>query len=219
LIDRLKSKAYGDAPLNVNEDVWKAVRDGERAKERIKEGGVELEDEESEAEEENELDVEYVEADDDEEEDYGGREFVSDDSAIESDGVDDLEDLGGETSEDDSEDSDGESKKPAKAGTKRKAKPPPKRPAKRPKKGEVALFALCCLYLLTVRRRCSCGGGNGGRDRPAYKRDFIVMVKCITNAHSSCTSNRGDLQCYSLNHNYFFGGDFESIRTASLEKT
>jgi len=25
LIERLKSKAYGDAPLNVNEDVWKSV--------------------------------------------------------------------------------------------------------------------------------------------------------------------------------------------------
>lgn len=141
LIERLKSKAYGDAPLNVNEDVWKAVLDGERAKEKIKEGGVELEDEESEEdeEEENEFDVEYVEADDDEEEDYGGREFVSDDSAIESDGAEDLEDLAGGddrgTSEEDSDDSDEENKKPARAGTKRKAKPPPKRPTKRPKKG------------------------------------------------------------------------------------
>lgn len=141
LIERLKSKAYGDAPLNVNEDIWKAVLDGERAKERIKEGGVELEDEESEEEEEeNEFDVEYVEAEDDEEEDYGGREFVSDDSAIESDEADDLEDLAGQdsdgTSEGDSEDSDGEKSKSAKAGTKRKAKPPPKRPTKRAKRGK-----------------------------------------------------------------------------------
>ncbi|KAG8852206.1 hypothetical protein FRC20_001568 [Serendipita sp. 405] len=78
LIERLKSKAYGDQPLNVNEEVWKAVLDSEKAKERIKEGGVELEDEESEEEEEdeNELEIEYVEAEDDEEDDvYGEREF------------------------------------------------------------------------------------------------------------------------------------------------
>jgi len=32
LLERLKSKAYGDAPLNVNEEVWKAVLDGESGK-------------------------------------------------------------------------------------------------------------------------------------------------------------------------------------------
>ncbi|KAG8780645.1 hypothetical protein FRC16_003065 [Serendipita sp. 398] len=143
LIERLKSKAYGDQPLNVNEEVWKAVLDSEKAKERIKEGGVELEDEESEEEEEdeNELEIEYVEAEDDEEDDlYGEREFVSEDSAVESDEVDDLEDAAG--AEDDgsdggsgSEEEGGKTgKRPARAGTKRKAKPPPKREAKRPRR-------------------------------------------------------------------------------------
>lgn len=138
LIERLKSKAYGDAPLNVNEDVWRAVLDGERAKEKIKEGGVELEDEESEEEDEDELEIEYVEGDDDDDDEYGAREFVSDDSALESDGLDDLEDaVGGEVGDSNDEDEDGSEsdsgKKPAKAGTKRKAKPP-KRPTKRPKR-------------------------------------------------------------------------------------
>ena len=32
LLERLKSKAYGDQPLNVNEEVWKAVLDGEKGK-------------------------------------------------------------------------------------------------------------------------------------------------------------------------------------------
>ena len=41
LLERLKSKAYGDAPLNVNEDVWKMVLDQEKAGK-----GLELEDEE-----------------------------------------------------------------------------------------------------------------------------------------------------------------------------
>ena len=31
LLERLKSKAYGDAPLNVNEDVWRQVLDREKA--------------------------------------------------------------------------------------------------------------------------------------------------------------------------------------------
>jgi protein MAK16 len=152
LIDRLKSKAYGDAPLNVNEEVWQAVLDGERAKERIKEGGVELEDEESEDEEENEFDVEYVEADDDDDEDFGGREFVSDDSAEETDEAGDLEDLAGEedSDEEDSDDADGDGKTPAKAGTKRKAKPPPKRPSKRPKRGNGVCSNFSDAGLLTI---------------------------------------------------------------------
>ena len=30
LLDRLRSKAYGDAPLNVNEDVWRQVLEMDR---------------------------------------------------------------------------------------------------------------------------------------------------------------------------------------------
>lgn len=30
LLERLKSKAYGDNPLNVNEEVWKQMLDGEK---------------------------------------------------------------------------------------------------------------------------------------------------------------------------------------------
>jgi protein MAK16 len=74
LIERLKSKAYGDAPLNVNEEVWAAVL----RKEKGEIEGVDLEDEESEEEEEAELE----------------REFVSDDSGLEDeDGFDGLSDL------------------------------------------------------------------------------------------------------------------------------
>jgi protein MAK16 len=72
----LKSKAYGDAPLNVNEAVWKAVLDREKIGE--KEVDLDLvEDETDEEEEEDEM----------EEEDE--REFVSDVS----DSEDDIEDL------------------------------------------------------------------------------------------------------------------------------
>ena len=57
LIERLKSKAYGDAPLNVNESVWQAILDKERAREKGVEEGVELEDEETDEEEEIEEDT------------------------------------------------------------------------------------------------------------------------------------------------------------------
>ena len=87
LIERLKSKAYGDAPLNVNEAVWQAVLDRERG---VKEGEkgkgkdvLEMEDDETDEEDEEELE--------EEEEGWGEREFVSDLSG-EEDGLSDLED-------------------------------------------------------------------------------------------------------------------------------
>lgn len=73
MLERLKSKAYGDAPLNVNESVWAAILDKEKARER----GEELEDEETDEEEEIEGEMEEE------------REFVSDVSESE----DDLSDL------------------------------------------------------------------------------------------------------------------------------
>jgi protein MAK16 len=54
LIDRLKSKAYGDAPLNVNEDIWQKILDEEL------EGAEEDESEEEEEEEEEEEDEDEV---------------------------------------------------------------------------------------------------------------------------------------------------------------
>ena len=89
LLERLKSKAYGDAPLNVNEEVWKAVLDAERAKEQ----GVDMEDEESE--EDDEEDIEFVEEEEEEdledEEGVGTRQFVDDDSQYESEDMEDAQ--------------------------------------------------------------------------------------------------------------------------------
>ena len=54
LLERLKSKAYGDAPLNVNEQVWQAVLDQSRGKADKEANGVEgledMEDDETEEE-------------------------------------------------------------------------------------------------------------------------------------------------------------------------
>lgn len=89
LIERLKSKAYGDAPLNVNESVWQAILDREKkgaATEReLEDGELELEDDETDEEDEEELEGEMDE--------WGDREFVSDISGDEDDGLSDLEDI------------------------------------------------------------------------------------------------------------------------------
>jgi protein MAK16 len=81
LIERLKSKAYGDAPLNVNEEVWRQVLEGEKGKNKL-----EMEDDETDEEDEEEEEEE-------EEEGLGDREYVSDDSVDEFGDLSDLEDL------------------------------------------------------------------------------------------------------------------------------
>ncbi|KAI8883780.1 Mak16 protein [Backusella circina FSU 941] len=58
LIDRLKSKAYGDAPLNVNEEIWQKILDEDL--EGAEEDESEEENEEEEEEEEEDEDTEFV---------------------------------------------------------------------------------------------------------------------------------------------------------------
>ncbi|KAH8114606.1 Mak16 protein [Phellopilus nigrolimitatus] len=140
LIERLKSKAYGDAPLNVNEEVWQAVLDqsrGKTDKETALDGLGDMEDDETDEEDENELEEEM------EDEDWGEREFVSDMSGDESgDGLSDLENVDGEDQED-SESGDeagsdaegGSTVRRSAAKGKRKAPPAlPKAAKKRPEK-------------------------------------------------------------------------------------
>ncbi|OJT09810.1 Protein mak16 [Trametes pubescens] len=138
LIERLKSKAYGDAPLNVNEAVWQAVLDREKGE---KGKGKELELEDDETDEEDEEDMEEEEED----EGWGEREFVSDVSGDE-DGLSDLEDAlsSGEDGEDE-EDEDKESDEDEPSGKKstlgkrkapsRTGKPPKKGPEKKARRG------------------------------------------------------------------------------------
>jgi len=147
LLDRLKSKAYGDAPLNVNESVWRQVLEGERAKEKEaeKEGLDELELEEDETDEEDEEELEK-EMEDEELDDWGEHEYVEDVSGDEFEGISDLEDLDevgdGEafiTDDEEDEDSEADSKRKATADSilgKRKAGAPPKRVdmSKKPKR-------------------------------------------------------------------------------------
>lgn len=144
LIERLKSKAYGDAPLNVNEQVWQAVLDqsrGKAEKEAALDGLDDMEDDETEEEDEEELEEEM-----EDEEEWGEREFVSDLSGDESeDGLSDLEDMNN-ASEDDEEEASSDENEASKTSTKgkRKAPMPPKaakrRPDKKPKRAYNSLM-------------------------------------------------------------------------------
>lgn len=89
LLERLKSKAYGDAPLNVNESVWQAILDKEKAKDRSEK--VQKDELDMVAEETDEEDEELEE---EMEEEWDDREFVSDISGDEDDGLSDLEEAG-----------------------------------------------------------------------------------------------------------------------------
>lgn len=80
LIERLKSKAYGDAPLNVNESVWQAILDQEKGTNIDSELEAEFNMTDDQTDEEVEDEIES-----------NDREFVSDVSDDE-DGLSDLED-------------------------------------------------------------------------------------------------------------------------------
>ncbi|KAI0924821.1 ribosome biosynthesis protein, variant 2 [Taiwanofungus camphoratus] len=149
LIERLKSKAYGDAPLNVNEEVWRAVLDKEKGKEKEK-ASLELDmvDDETD-EEEEELE---------EEDGWGEREFVSDLSG-EEDGLSDLDDLDEEGSESDESEGeeDDEDREEDRAGImtlgKRKAppqKPPRNKPEKKARRKSLHLLNLFRVLLYIV---------------------------------------------------------------------
>jgi hypothetical protein len=87
LIERLKSKAYGDAPLNVNENVWQAILDREKNGVKQDRDREEVELDMMDDETENELEGEL-------EDEWSDREFVSDLSGDEDgDRLSDLEDI------------------------------------------------------------------------------------------------------------------------------
>ncbi|KAK5941908.1 Protein MAK16 [Knufia obscura] len=132
LIERLRSGAYGDRPLNVEEGVWRKVLKGlERA-----EKGEEVEFEEEEEEEgEREVEVEYVsdmeESEAEEMEDFDdwlGGESADEDTEVSGEGEGSEED----SDEEESDDSEEGAKKAA-AGIKRKRPAPQAKPRKGPK--------------------------------------------------------------------------------------
>ena len=151
LIERLRSGAYGDRPLNVEEGVWKKVlkgleREGKGQRDSDPDKGIQVDEEEQlEDEEEYELEdeasgvVEYVsDVDDEDDEDLGdleewlGGESGDEETATGSDNDDDDDET--HTDDSGSEENDSAPRKAA-AGKKRKRgnAPPPKRNAKGPR--------------------------------------------------------------------------------------
>ncbi|KEI40139.1 uncharacterized protein L969DRAFT_61048 [Mixia osmundae IAM 14324] len=140
LVSRLKSRAYGDAPLNVNEEVWARVLEAERLGEKGDQDLLEMEDDITDEEDE------ALYEDEEEDEEEARREFVSD---LEESDEEDLEDdLGSMASFDDDEasvsiddddDDDDDEEATPKAKGKRKQPPPSARvrPTKRGPRLEV----------------------------------------------------------------------------------
>lgn len=93
LISRLKSKSYGDLPLNVNESIWKSVLENEKTEAELE---LELKDEMTDEDGSGEEDEEEME------EEFE-REFVSDFEESDED-EEDLEDWNGFDSKDGSSD-------------------------------------------------------------------------------------------------------------------
>ncbi|KAG6902341.1 hypothetical protein C0995_001378 [Termitomyces sp. Mi166 len=130
LIERLKSKAYGDAPLNVNESVWQTILDREKnGADQLADGELDMEDDETDEDDEELLEEE-------EEGEWGEREFVSDISEDEDDGLSDLEDVVDDESsaEEDSDDEDENTRSKTSLGKRKASAPAPKPPRKRPDK-------------------------------------------------------------------------------------
>ncbi|KZF21403.1 Mak16 protein [Xylona heveae TC161] len=147
LIERLRSGAYGDKPLNVEENIWKKVLRGlERGGEGVRDEDLDegIEDDELEGEEEEE------------EEGVGDVEYVSDLEGEDEDeeGLEDLEDwLGseeGEGSEEDSsapsdesadesssEEEDATAKKPGAGGKRKRGNAPSAKPKKKGPRVEI----------------------------------------------------------------------------------
>lgn len=133
LIERLRSGAYGDQPLNVSESIWKKVlkgleRQGEGTRDVDMDEGIEEDEDEMEEEEEGVGEVEYVSDLGEDEEDLGDLEdWLGSDEEM---GTDESED----DDEDDSEDSDSEAEDISKkAGAKRKKAAPKPKSSKRGK--------------------------------------------------------------------------------------
>lgn len=128
LLERLKSGAYGDKPLNVDENIWKKVL-----------GKVDEVDQEEEFEDDEDEDIELVSGDEDES-DVGEVEYVEDDGEDELVDMEDLEkwlddssDESDESEEDDVSDDD----EPASKSSKRKAADDNKQKKKRRPRVEI----------------------------------------------------------------------------------
>ncbi|RPB03148.1 Mak16 protein [Choiromyces venosus 120613-1] len=127
LVERLRSGAYGDKPLNVEENIWKKVLRG------LEKGGeVERDLDEDELEDEDEDELEEEEEDD---EDVGEIEYVSGDEDLEEEELGDLEDWlqdsGASSFEEDDDEEDSDSSDDESSGEEENPKSAKKAPIKK----------------------------------------------------------------------------------------
>ncbi|CAO3664968.1 unnamed protein product [Umbelopsis vinacea] len=99
LINRLKNKAYGDAPLNVNQDVWQKILDQDAEAEEDETEGEEEEEEEEEeeGEEEHEFVSDLEDESDVEDIENGMYEYEEEDGDL-LEGLETAEDISGDES-------------------------------------------------------------------------------------------------------------------------
>ncbi|GKZ39943.1 hypothetical protein AbraIFM66950_001685, partial [Aspergillus brasiliensis] len=147
LIERLRSGAYGDRPLNVEEGIWKKVlrgleRSGEGERDEDLDDGEEIDLEEEVEDEEGVGQVEYVSDIDEDEEDLEDIEdWIGEGSGDSSDDYDESDeedsDEDSDVDEDDSHHSDEEEAKKPKPGFKRKRPAPQIKPRKKGPRVEI----------------------------------------------------------------------------------
>ena len=170
LIERLRSGAYGEQPLNVEESIWKKVLRGlERGGEA--EGDVDLDDEEAEVDEdemdEDEGDVEYVSGDDElENEEENDLDDIEDWLGS---GASDFEDGDEDDSEEESDDEDAKMD-----GNKRKHPAPTTKPRKR--EIPIQCYTTQADKTRPFQSRDRVRGGDGGC---AVGKGVGILVLCI----------------------------------------
>ncbi|GFF35768.1 protein MAK16 [Aspergillus lentulus] len=138
LIERLRSGAYGDRPLNVEEGIWKKVlrgleRTGEGERDEDLDDGEVIEDEE----EEGVGEVEYVSDLEDDEDLEDIEDWLGGDSADDSSDYDDDEDEDSDEESGSEEASSDEEVKKPKPGAKRKRAAPQAKPRKKGPRVEI----------------------------------------------------------------------------------
>ncbi|KAI4122638.1 MAG: hypothetical protein LQ347_006439 [Umbilicaria vellea] len=145
LIERLRSGAYGDRPLNVEEGVWKKVlrgleRGGEAQRDEDLDEGIENEEEleeEYEMEEEGVGDVEYVSDVEGDEDDLGDlEEWLGGESGEDVGSDEEDEDESAESDESSEEDA-SKSMKPATGAKRKRGNAPPLKPKKKGPRMEI----------------------------------------------------------------------------------
>ena len=193
LIERLRSGAYGEQPLNVDEAIWKKVLRGlERGGEAQRDVDLDRDEDDQDVELEDDQDVELEDEEDDEEEQEV--EYVSGDDELDDEEEGDLEDIkdwfesepsdgSSEDDDDDDDDDDGDDRKEADKKRKRSTQPAPK-----PRKRE-SIRVSWPLPAPSANSNCNRPSKGGNRIRrgergPSIPKGVGLLNGCILEWHA-----------------------------------